>query len=50
VNCDAGLSRSPGVVLALRQFYGGNTQECHLKAFPNAYITSLLKQELMNRD
>lgn len=49
VNCDAGLSRSPGVVLALRQFYGGNTQECYTKAFPNHYIACLLKQELMNR-
>jgi hypothetical protein len=32
VNCEAGLSRSPGVVLALRRFFGGDTEEVFQKA------------------
>jgi predicted protein tyrosine phosphatase len=46
VNCEAGLSRSPGVVLALRRFFGGDTEEVFQKAMPNIFVTSLLTRAL----
>lgn len=42
VNCEAGISRSPGVVLALRRKYGGDTEECFHRAYPNIHVASLL--------
>lgn len=42
VNCEAGVSRSPGVVLALRGFYGGDTNEVFDKAYPNMHVTNTL--------
>lgn len=46
VNCAGGVSRSPGVVLALRRFYGGDTEEVFNKAHPNMHVTSLLTKVL----
>jgi predicted protein tyrosine phosphatase len=46
VNCEAGVSRSPGVVLALRRKYGGDTEECFRKAYPNIYVASMVGKEL----
>lgn len=40
VNCEAGISRSAGVVLACRRHYGGDTEEIFKKAFPNIYVSS----------
>lgn len=46
VNCEAGVSRSPGVVLALRRFYGGDEEEVFKKAIPNMYVTSMVTEAL----
>lgn len=46
VNCEAGISRSPGVVLALRRKYGGDTEEVFQKAHPNIHVASMLGREL----
>ena len=46
VNCEAGISRSPGVVLALRRHYGGDQEEVFQKAHPNIYVTSMLTRAL----
>jgi predicted protein tyrosine phosphatase len=46
VNCEAGVSRSPGIVLALRRKYGGDTEECFRRACPNIHVASLLGREL----
>lgn len=46
VNCEAGISRSPGVVLALRRKYGGDTEEVYKKAHPNVHVASTLGREL----
>lgn len=46
VNCEAGVSRSPGVVLALRRKYGGDTEECFREACPNIHVASVLGREL----
>ena len=43
VNCEAGISRSPGVVLGFRRFFGGDIQECFSKAHPNLHVASLLE-------
>jgi len=45
-NCEAGVSRSPGVVLALRRKYGGDTEEVFRKACPNIHVASVLGREL----
>lgn len=47
VNCEAGISRSAGVVLALRKFFGGSTEEVHQKAHPNPHVSDLLYQVLL---
>lgn len=49
VNCEAGISRSPGVVLALRRHYGGDVNEPFEKAVPNIHVASLLGQVLRKR-
>jgi predicted protein tyrosine phosphatase len=46
VNCEAGISRSPGVVLALRRKYGGDTEECYREAHPNIHVASMLGKVL----
>lgn len=46
VNCEAGISRSPGVVLALRRKFGGDTEECFKRACPNIHVASVLGQVL----
>lgn len=46
VNCEAGVSRSPGIVLALRRHYGGDTGEVFKKAAPNIYVSALLSRIL----
>lgn len=46
VNCEAGVSRSPGVVLALRRHYGGDTEEIFKRAIPNIYVTNILSRAL----
>lgn len=46
VNCAAGVSRSPGVVLSLRRHYGGDTEEVFNKACPNIFVTSKLTRAL----
>lgn len=42
VNCEAGVSRSPGVVLAFRRKYGGDTEDVFKRACPNIHVASLL--------
>lgn len=42
VNCEAGISRSAGVVLAMRRFYGGDTEEIFQKAHPNVHVSSMV--------
>lgn len=49
VNCEAGISRSAGVVLALRRYYGGDTEEVYHKAMPNIHVTSTLTRVLMEQ-
>jgi predicted protein tyrosine phosphatase len=46
VNCEGGVSRSPGVVLALRRHYGGDTEDIFEKAVPNIFVTSILSKVL----
>lgn len=46
VNCEAGVSRSAGVVLALRRHYRGDTEEVYDRAIPNIYVASILSREL----
>lgn len=46
VNCEAGVSRSPGVVLALRRKFGGDTEEVFKKAYPNIHVASVLGRVL----
>lgn len=46
VNCEAGISRSAGVVLALRRKYGGDTEELYKKAHPNIHVACMLGREL----
>lgn len=48
VNCEAGISRSAGTVLALRRFFGGNTEEVRRKAQPNIFVTSILLRVLID--
>jgi predicted protein tyrosine phosphatase len=50
VNCEAGVSRSPGVVLALRRHFGGNTEEIFQRAIPNIFVTSMLSRALTKKD
>lgn len=46
VNCIAGLSRSAGVVLALREHYGHDTSDIFVKANPNRHVVSVLGRVL----
>lgn len=46
VNCEAGVSRSPGVVLALRRKYGGDTEWVYKRSHPNIHVASLLGKAL----
>jgi predicted protein tyrosine phosphatase len=46
INCEAGISRSAGVVLALRRHYGGDEEEIFSKACPNIHVTSLVSRAL----
>lgn len=48
VNCEAGISRSPGVVLAMRKHYGGDTDEVFKRAYPNLYVTNMVTEALNN--
>lgn len=42
VNCEAGVSRSPAVVLAFRKFQGQDTESVFKKAAPNIHVASVL--------
>lgn len=46
VNCEAGISRSPAVVLACRRYFGGDTEEVFKKAIPNIHVATLLGKAL----
>lgn len=46
VNCEAGVSRSPGVVLALRRAYGMDTEDVYKMAHPNIHVACLLGRVL----
>ena len=46
VNCKAGVSRSAGVVLALRRHYGGDTEDVFNRSTPNIYVASILGRVL----
>lgn len=46
VNCEAGVSRSPAVVLALRRHFGGDTQEVFTRAYLNPHVVKLMEQAL----
>lgn len=46
INCEAGISRSPGIVLAFRRRYGGDTEEVFKKACPNIHVASVLGRVL----
>lgn len=46
VNCEAGISRSPGSVLAFRRFYGGDVDEPYKKAIPNMHVASVVGRVL----
>ena len=42
VNCEAGVSRSPAVVLAFRRSQGEETESVFKKAHPNIHVASIL--------
>lgn len=46
VNCEGGISRSAGIVLALRRAFGGDTEQVFNEAHPNIHVASLLGEEL----
>lgn len=47
INCEAGISRSPGAVLAFRRFYGDPfAEDVFNKAHPNIHVTSTLTRVL----
>lgn len=46
VNCEAGVSRSPGVVLALRRKFGGDTEAVFKTSCPNIHVASTLGKVL----
>lgn len=47
VNCEAGISRSPGTVLAFRRFYGDPyAEDVFNTAHPNIHVTSILSKVL----
>lgn len=49
VNCEAGISRSAGVVLALREFYLEDADEVYRKAIPNIHVATVLRKVLAER-
>lgn len=46
VNCEAGISRSPGVVLAFRRAQGEPTDDIFRLAWPNEHVTRLVEQAI----
>lgn len=46
INCEAGISRSPGAVLAFRRSQGDPTDDIFEKAWPNEHVTKLVEQAL----
>lgn len=46
VNCEAGVSRSPAIVMALRQHYGGDVEDVRHRTSPNCRVLDLLGWEL----
>lgn len=46
VNCEAGVSRSPGVVLALRTKFGGDVEAVYKSSCPNIYVANILGKVL----
>jgi len=46
VNCEAGISRSAGTVLALRRHYGGDTEDVFKNAMPNPHVTATVGRVL----
>lgn len=46
VNCAAGISRSPGVVLAYERFYGRSTDYIFERADPNSHVAGVLGKVL----
>lgn len=50
VNCEVGISRSPGVVLALREWYGGSAWDVIRDTVPNMHIAFTLAHVLRLRD
>ncbi len=50
VNCEAGVSRSPAVVMALREWYGGSVWEPMKDAVPNMHVAFTLAHVLRLRE
>lgn len=50
VNCEAGVSRSPAVVMALREWYGGSVWDVIKHAAPNMHVAFTLATVLRVRD
>jgi predicted protein tyrosine phosphatase len=50
VNCAAGISRSPGVVLAFERFYGRDTAYIYERAVPNSHVATVLGKVLSTYD
>ena len=46
VNCEAGISRSAGIVLAFRRFQEQDTDDVFAKAHPNIHVASTLGRKL----
>lgn len=46
VNCEAGISRSPAVVMALRKFQGEDIEIVYKKAWPNIHVANTLGRVL----
>ena len=46
VNCEAGISRSPGVVLAYRTFLGEEIESIYKRADPNQHVAAVLGKVL----
>ena len=49
VNCEAGISRSPAVVLALREWYGGSVWDVMKYSVPNMHVAFTLAHVLRYR-
>lgn len=50
VHCDAGVSRSPGVALALAQLTGGSTDEIRERYRPNPHVVETLLRVAARRE